>query len=378
MTLSVVIAIWTITLPSGADSRKAIVITSPGQNFGIRNTGVTNFATYSYGLGAVGRASGGGATGILSTSTGQLGGARYANPGTVGTGRPQTGTVGAHLPTARGALAPPRGLAKLASGTDEIVDRGGDLSNASADLGISVIASAMSYIQSVGTSADLKRAASITTLVPAGSSGLYHDFMENGEKAFHSGFFLEAMQDFRNANHVGIYDPESLLSLAHAHFAMGQFATAGVYLAQAIERLPELPLLPIKPRSFYGNSTAERARYGPHMEMLRAYLQRQPNDAEAHLLLAYFLWFNQDDDSSVKAQDIRDAKQSLADGLASGRKVHVSKDTTEAIETFWDAMVASGQGVGRLEQQADSSTATAPASDAGKASTQPAQAASHK
>jgi tetratricopeptide (TPR) repeat protein len=281
--------------------------------------------------------------------------------------------AGAPLPIANRSLTAPRGGLSGLSRTGALVDRGGNLNIASADLGTSVVASAMSYIQSVGNTAQLKRASSITTLVPT-APGIYHDLMDNGEKAFHSGYFLEAMQDFRNANHVGIYDPESLLSLSHAHFALGQFATAGVYLAQAIQVLPELPLLPLKPRSFYGDSDQGRARYNDHMEMLRTYLQRQPDDAEAHLLLAYFLWFNQDDDPAAKALDIHNAKQSLADGLAVGRKVHVSQATTEAIETFCDGIAANGQMAGTLVQTPTSSPATtAPASGADKASTKPAE-----
>jgi hypothetical protein len=341
---------------------------TPGQGLGAFSTSVGTFSTYSYGLGAIGR---GGGSGTLSGTLGQLGGSRYSTPGAGGAGGLYTDMAGAPLPISNSALGSPHsGLSGLA-GAGSLIDRGGDLSTANADLGSSVITSAMSYIQSAGNTAELKRATSITTLVPS-VPGMYHDFMENGEKAFHLGYFLEAMQDFRNANHVGIHDPESLLSMAHAHFALGRFATAGVYLAQAIEVLPELPLLPLKPRAFYGDSDDGRAKYGDHLDMLRAYLQRQPDDAEAHLLLAYFLWFNQNDDPAARAQDLQSAKQSLADGLAAGKKVHVPKATTEAIETFWDAMVASGQASGRLEQTSTSAPATAPASGTGERSTQPA------
>jgi tetratricopeptide (TPR) repeat protein len=373
MTLSITVALWALTLPSAADSRKAISIGQPGQYLVApgANTNVNTFSQYSYGLGGVGRASAGGA-GALSSSMGQLGGGystNYSNLGAGGAAGLSTNKAGAPLPMLNSALSAPRGGL---GGMGELLDRGGDLAKANAILDSSVVSSAMAAIQSAGSGSDLKQASAVTTLVPA-TPGVYHDFMENGEKAFRSGYFLEAMQAFRNANHIGVHDPESLLSLAHAHFALGGFATAGVYLAQAIEVLPELPLLPIKPTSFYGNLAEGRSRYGDHLEMLRAYLQRQPDDAEAHLLLAYFLWFSQNDDPASKAQDIQNAKQSLAAGLAASRKIQVSKATVEAIETFWDGMVASGQAAGRLERMPTSSPATtAPASDAGKPSTQPA------
>jgi tetratricopeptide (TPR) repeat protein len=342
------------------------------------NTAVSNFNQYSYGLGGVGRAGGGGGAGLLSSSMGQLGpgySINYGNLGSGGAGSLYAGAAGAPLPAlnSASALSAHRGgLSGLAGGKAELIDRGGDVARVDADLSSAAFNSAMVAIQSAGNGSQLKGASAITTLVPA-APGIYHDFMENGEKAFHSGYFVEAMQNFRNANHVGVHDPESMLSLAHAHFALGQFATAGVYLAQAIEVLPELPLLPIKPTSFYGDLGEQRARYGDHLDMLRAYLGHQPDDAEAHLLLAYFLWFSQNDDPTAKAQDIQNARQSLAAGLAASRKTQVSKATVEAIETFWDGMVASGQASGRLEQTPTSSPApAAPASDAGKPATQPA------
>ncbi|MDY6914393.1 MAG: hypothetical protein SVT52_08060 [Planctomycetota bacterium] len=208
----------------------------------------------------------------------------------------------------------------------------------------SFMVAASGYLEAVYAAAGsslLKSDETITSLVPQGP-GAYRTYMERGEAAFRTGDFAKAFDEFRLANSISWHNPESLLSLLHARLALDRYsyARAAFYFREALRYLPELPLVPLQPKGFYGN----RARYVDHLMRLEAYVRKHPNDSDAAMVLTYLHWFDNRTDS---------ARQALAGALASAN----NPDQIEAIETFWDGMVASGKVSGKLLPEARPATA---------------------
>ena len=198
------------------------------------------------------------------------------------------------------------------------------------------LAAARAFIQSVGKAGGAldKSDQPITSLVPD-QGGRYRNYMARGEEHFRSGDFAFAFTQFRLANDIIGRSPETLLSMAHAKFATARlsYASAAFYLRKALKYLPELPLAPLRPKAFYNNP----ATFGEHIFHLEDHLEKSPYDGEALLLLAYFRWFTDE-------PDVKTARSALSKALA----VSHTDETTEAIETFWDGMVASGKVSGKL------------------------------
>jgi hypothetical protein len=174
----------------------------------------------------------------------------------------------------------------------------------------------------------------IKSLVPVGG-GLYHDYLESGEKAFRSGDYTVAFSKFRMANYIGLKDPESLLSMSQAQFGGKCYPLAAYYLRQAMKYMPRLPMLPLRPKAFYGDPSV----YVQNIQDLDEYLVGHPQDTDALLLRAYYAWFDVDEADSVSI-----ARNSLQKALAGNN----TPDVTLAIEAFWEGMVASGKAKGPL------------------------------
>ena len=184
----------------------------------------------------------------------------------------------------------------------------------------------------------------ITSLVPSQPSK-YATLLAKGEAAFRRGQtssrdFAVAFNCFERASSIVPRAPETLLSLTHGRFATSSiaYAAAAYYLRRTLECLPELPLLPLKPRLFYGSDSAAAARYVRHLARLEKHLAKVPNDVDALLLLAYFRWFNGRTDET---------KAALAKAMTFAIKSN-DKEMAEAIDTFWKAMVLSGKASGAL------------------------------
>ncbi|MCK4277118.1 MAG: hypothetical protein KAX78_11420 [Phycisphaerae bacterium] len=152
--------------------------------------------------------------------------------------------------------------------------------------------------------------------------------MAQAEEAFRAGEYQKALSLYRKANELGRDDPESLLGMAYANYALSRysFASAGYYLQKAIERFPELPLAPLKPAGFY----ADQETYERHLGYLKAHLRKRPSDSNALLILGVFRWFE---------GDVAPAKAALREAASASRNPKV----LEAIKTFWDGMAASGK-----------------------------------
>jgi hypothetical protein len=201
------------------------------------------------------------------------------------------------------------------------------------------------YLDAVGTLTKSTAAQEpITSLIPSTPSH-YGSLIAEGERLFRAGDYEAAFNKFQVANYIGGHDPDSLLSLAHASFASTRYSYArpAYYLRQTLKYMPELPLLPIRPREFYN----EQASFVQHEIQLEEYLQRHPTDGEANLVLAYIRWFSDAPDGPKQAQ------AALARALASPQ---ASPEAIEIIETFHAGMLASGRISGKLQP------ATAPAS----------------
>ena len=178
----------------------------------------------------------------------------------------------------------------------------------------------------------------VKSLVPTGG-GMYHDYLELGEKAFRSGDYSLAFSRFRMANYIGQKDPESLLSMSQAQFACKNYPLAACYFRQALRYMPRLPMVPLQPKAFYGDPSV----YVQNIQDLNGYLDEHPQDVDALMLRAYYAWFDVDEiDPAGKARD------SLQMALAGNK----TPDVTLGIESFWDGMVASGKAKGALRPPA--------------------------
>jgi len=192
-------------------------------------------------------------------------------------------------------------------------------------------------LEEAATSLLSDRGKPITSLVP-NPPGPYRQSMLKGDRAFRANNYHDAYTYFRIANDIGGNDPESLICLTHTQFALSRYsyAKAAFFLELALKRMPELPGAPLRPMGFYGDSD----KYAQHMYALDQHVQANRSDGEAQLLLAYFRWFGE-------VQDSQAARTALSHALAAALK---KRDTylLEAVRTFWDGMVASGKVSGKL------------------------------
>lgn len=230
----------------------------------------------------------------------------------------------------------------------ELTPKTGGMASAVLGADTGGILAADKYLRSIGAvivEADARgEAEPITSLVPE-ESGLYRDHMAQGEAAFRSGNMREALARFHQARSAAGTCPEITMSLMHTRFALSRFSyvSASYYLQETLTHLPELPLAPLKPRGFYGDPAA----YLERIDRLKKHLSESPRDANGHLVLAYFQWF--DEDTARARQSLLAAwKLSRAPRNASSRAKAEARRMREAIDIFWKGMVRSGRVSGAL------------------------------
>lgn len=334
---------------SAAQSRKRVGLSTPGGSFrgiGERSFVGRVFSQYSYGLGSLQKASAGAGGSILQSSV--AGAASFSI-------RRSTAGGGTGLSARLSSGAAARQLySPQAGGITDQGGRGAGLLLAGQDN--TALGAALAFMQAVSSSAATtlkKQSKPITSLSPSEPS-IYTTHMVSGEKAFHAEDFIRAFDEFQLANDLTGRDPESLLSMAHSRFALSRnsYARAAYYLQQAIKYLPELPLVPLQPRGFYGDATT----YLRHLIRLEEHTDKFHTDAEAYLVLGYLRWFDEDAEAAGEA---------IKRSFAAAR----SPELVEAIETFWDGMVASGKISGELQPPA----ATQPAAPEVPAPAEPAK-----
>jgi len=197
------------------------------------------------------------------------------------------------------------------------------------------LAAARAFAEAVGETAKLEGAdQTLTTLVPD-QPGQYRDMMFRGEELLKSGQFVSAYEHFRVANDIVGRTPEPLLDMAHARFGSARFsyASPAYYIRRALKYMPELPRVPLRPKAFFKSP----AVFGDRIIRLETHLDEKPNDGDALLVLAYLRWF-------AENPNIRVVRRSLQKAL----HLSDSEEKTEAINIFWDALVAGGKAKGKL------------------------------
>lgn len=327
-------AAWTLAPANlSAQGRHGVAITDPGVMHVIGQSGASyGFGQYSYGLGSV-QASRSTPTDVLRSSISDLGPISSSNrtvtPGDSGLSQ---------------LIAPPTGstFRKFGAGVSDISEaqRGSAMAALMKSTDMGKLDSVSSYMFAIGAGSKedyLNKTEAITTLVPS-QPGLYRDYLQQAETNFRSGQFSLAIGQYQLANDLGSTDWISLLGMAQTEFARNNFRSSCVYLEQVIKYFPELPLLTLEPRGFFG----DRSRYADNLARLEREVQDDPRDAEKAFLLAYFRWFDQNAAASQKA---------LSRCLASAQEKH-DEDLLDAIGTFWRGMVQSGKVKGELQPEA--------------------------
>ena len=190
------------------------------------------------------------------------------------------------------------------------------------------------YLDAVGATSILtaERSKPITSLA-LNDGSRYSICMRQGERYFRSGDYVHAFTEFQLAGITSDHDPSSLLSMAHASFAMSRdsYSLATSYIRQAVRNFPELAQTPLQPRGFFGRP----GDYARNLTLLEDYVREKPADTDAQFLLGYFRWF--DGDAAAARTALDKAYTSTLDAL-------FQKD----IETFWAGMLASGKASGAL------------------------------
>ncbi len=306
------------TVPLYAQSRKALTGPTIGAGPKIGRGGSYTFTTYSFGVGSL-QTGTSGTTGVLSSKINSGANFSIARPGGGGGAR---GVIGSS-PT---LAAPREGIRSGGSVPKAVANIGGEApikapSRFSAASGANLLLATNSENPLQNAQGDEP----ITTLVPDEPS-TYQKYLMAGEQRFRAGNYTKAFYEFQSANYIGRNDPESLLSMANAQFAMEHFSSATNYLKKALKYFPELPILPLRLRDFY-NSPDD---YAACINALLEYLKDNPDDSDALLLLAYYRWFN---------EEYASAKTLLEQAEQCGP----SQDTFEAIEIFRRGMIASGK-----------------------------------
>jgi len=192
----------------------------------------------------------------------------------------------------------------------------------------------------------------ITSLVPNDGS-VYSSYLEAGEQAFHEGNFDEAHRQFKLANLIVGKDPESLLSQTHSAVAKSTlgYSEAALYLRRALKYFPELPLAPLNPRAFYGNSPSAADRYRQCLANLEDYVAQFSSDVNARLVLAYFRWFDgQENNAAMLLHESRQIAE-------------MNKDTNslEAIDIFLDAAESTEKLTSQQSEKAAPNVTSRPA-----------------
>lgn len=317
-----------------AQGRKSVYLQDPGILSTVGNSArSTQFGQYSYGLGSVSRYGSGYASDVLRSSIGNAASyditRRTANAGNL------AGLADLLPPPSRNYLKGPgtMDLSKVPNlyGPGALSSM---LKAANRNVKWDSTAAYLAAIQNDPASRPSSDQV-ITSLVPSEPS-MYKTFMARGETAFRAGDFLRAFAEFELANDIGGRDWMSLVSMLHARFASSaySFYSSADYARQTLRCFPELPLVPLRPREFYG----DKNKYGDGILQLENRVDEFPYDADAPFVLAFFRWF---EPNPVEAQ------KALAKAYAASKEAK-NAEKTEACEMFWRGMVRSGQVSGAL------------------------------
>jgi hypothetical protein len=340
------------TLPALAGSasgqgRSSVNISTIGRGTQIGDTAASRtFREYSTGVGSLGRSSAGGGTSVLRSSL--SGGSLSVRRGSRGAQRETLGS-GVDRPTLnRGTDYGSRTRSVIQGRRATGVTSLSEMAKTDPLYGTRAFLSAVRDEDTLRT----ERVEPITSLVPD-QPGKYRDYLAKGERYFKAAKYIDAVGWFEMASVFDGDDPESLLSLTHAKTATQAYPSAAFLLRKAVRNFPELPLLPLRPRGFYGDSLD----YADQMAKLRKYVSDNTYDPDGHLLLAYYQWF---EGEPAKAKDSLATAYRKAQDRNKKSREHIA----EAIDIFWKGMVATGKVSGELiPGNENKDTTTQPAAD---------------
>jgi len=283
-----------------------------------------DFADYSAGLGGLERSSPYGGTGLLRSNIGR----------------------GAMFELGRSSAAASSGLTSLPKvesptgrdyGAETLLRPSGKLTGSAVDEASRALTGMSLYLEAMGHSSHLSAEEDkpISTLVPTEPS-LFQRRMKKGDEAFRAGRYLKAETAFDIALVFARQVPETHLSLVHANFALGRYHTAAQHLRRALELLPELPLVRLKVRRFYG----EEQDFEGHVKRLKERAEALAEDPDCRLLLAYFSYFDGKDSEATEA---------LRSAFGLSRRFGDDQQANlEAVGTFWAGAVSAGRASGEL------------------------------
>ena len=197
----------------------------------------------------------------------------------------------------------------------------------------------------------------IRSLAPE-TPGAFRRLMLQGEADFRRGRYAEASRQFRTALDINRDSPEAMLELLHTHLASSSevYELPAYYLRLALQRLPELPLIDVHPKRFYGDPSV----YVRDVQRIEQRVKEFPSDASTQFVLGYLKW---------RDKKYKEAEAALRAALTYGH----SGDLKEGVAVLWDGMVATGEVNGELTPLSESempvalpeplSPVTAPADD---------------
>ena len=273
------------------------------------------------------RGDGGGTTALRSRIDLHSGGIVGASSATLGATPAKLGAV------RKGASLKPQPGSAFSLPSAGLEGDGGGMARTILDRNTS-LAAARGFIASIGLSGSLDSSDdAVRTLVPD-RPGKYRDKMHKGEELIKAGSFMSAYDNFKLASDMVGRFPEPYLNMAHAKFGMNGYGMTAYYIRRALVCMPSLPQVPLRPKSFYSNV----AIIGDMVIRLETYLDSNPEDGDALLILAYFRWF-------ADNPDVPAVRSLLERALAAAK----SEGRTEAIQIFWRAIVDSKKASGELK-----------------------------
>ena len=176
----------------------------------------------------------------------------------------------------------------------------------------------------------------ISSFVPSEPS-TYQKYMLAGDKAFRAGKYDEARDQFELALVYARESPEAHLSMTHAALALGGYHVAAEHLREALRFFPELALVKMRIRDFYGQK--RRKDFDRHRQALLDELARSAANQDGWLLAAYVEYFD---------NRVEQAASALQQAFLKARN-NQDKRTIKAARIFWDSMAAAGKVTGSVD-----------------------------
>ncbi len=112
--------------------------------------------------------------------------------------------------------------------------------------------------------------------------------LDEGDRKFVLGLYPQAAILYQRAMKLDVTDAIARFAVAHALFALGQYATAGDNVRLGLDKFPDWGLVRLELPKFYKNEDTFREK----LAALANYVADHPGDGDARLLLGYCLYFS--------------------------------------------------------------------------------------